>query len=122
MRDTYYRYPAQLPPLTWLNDSVPAAPDALHVERLPGELKLSWKKPEGETQDLTYTVYYSLRDTINLDSAQHILATNIRGTELYLPVAEREQGYLFVVTASTRYHIESLPSRETYYYLSEYPK
>lgn len=122
LRDIYYRYPAQLPPLTWLNDSVPAAPAALHVERLPGELKLSWKKPEGETQDLTYTVYYSLRDTINLDSAQHILATNIRGTELYLPVAEREQGYLFVVTASTRYHIESLPSRETYYYLSEYPK
>lgn len=123
LRDNYYKYPAQLPPLTWLNDSVPAAPSELRVERLEGELKLSWDKPENEMQDLTYTVYYSLKDSIDTSSAQQILATNIHGTELYLPIsAAYEQGYLFVVTSSTRYHIESLPSRETYYYLSKYVK
>ena len=123
LRDNYYKYPAQLPPLTWLNDSVPEAPNEIRVERLEGELKLSWDKPENEMQDLTYTVYYSLTDSIDTSSAQQILATNIHGTELYLPIsAAYEQGYLFVVTSSTRYHIESLPSRETYYYLSKYVK
>lgn len=123
LRDNYYRYPAQLPPLTWLNDSVPSAPEEIRVERLENELKLSWEKPAGEKQDLTYTVYYSLTDSIDTSSAQQILATNIHGTELYLPVSpHREQGYLFVITSSTRYHIESLPSRETYYYLSKYIK
>ena len=123
LRDNYYRYPAQLPPLTWLNDSVPSAPEEIRVERLENELKLSWEKPAGEKQDLTYTVYYSLIDSIDTSSAQQMLATNIHGTELYLPVSpHREQGYLFVITSSTRYHIESLPSRETYYYLSKYIK
>lgn len=123
LRDNYYRYPAQLPPLTWLNDSVPSAPEEIRVERLENELKLSWEKPAGEKQDLTYTVYYSLTDSIDTLSAQQMLATNIHGTELYLPVSpHREQGYLFVITSSTRYHIESLPSRETYYYLSKYIK
>jgi len=123
LRDNYYRYPAQLPPLTWLNDSVPSAPEEIRVERLENELKLSWEKPAGEKQDLTYTVYYSLTDSIDTSSAQQMLATNIHGTELYLPVSpHREQGYLFVITSSTRYHIESLPSRETYYYLSKYIK
>lgn len=123
LRDNYYRYPAQLPPLTWLNDSVPSAPEEIRVERLENELKLSWEKPAGEKQDLTYTVYYSLTDSIDTSSAQQMLATNIHGTELYLPVSpHREQGYLFVITSSTRYHIESLPSRETYYYLFKYIK
>lgn len=123
LRDNYYRYPAQLPPLTWLNDSMPSAPEEIRVERLENELKLSWEKPAGEKQDLTYTVYYSLTDSIDTSSAQQMLATNIHGTELYLPVSpHREQGYLFVITSSTRYHIESLPSRETYYYLSKYIK
>ena len=123
LRDNYYRYPAQLPPLTWLNDSMPSAPEEIRVERLENELKLSWEKPAGEKQDLTYTVYCSLTDSIDTSSAQQMLATNIHGTELYLPVSpHREQGYLFVITSSTRYHIESLPSRETYYYLSKYIK
>ena len=86
-------------------------------------MKLSWDKPTGEAQDLTYTVYYSTTDTIDTNNPRHILATLVHGTELYLPITcDRERGFLFSVTASTRYHIESRPSRETYYYLSQYPK
>lgn len=123
LRDVYYKYPAQLPPLSWLNDSVPAAPGEIHVELQGNELRLSWEKPAGETQDLTYTVYYAVKDSINYASATHILATNLRTTELYLPVqVGREQGFLFSVSAMSRYHIESPPSRETYYYLSKFVK
>lgn len=123
LKDNYYKYPAQLPPLTWLNDSVPAAPVEIRVERINDELKLSWQKLEGENQALTYTVYYSLTDSINTSTPKDILATGIHDTELYLPVdAALERGFTFSVSASSRYHIESILSKETFYYLSKFPK
>lgn len=123
LRNNYYKYPAQLPPLTWLSTAVPAAPEEIRVERTGDELKLSWQRPEGEKQELSYTVYYTLGDSINTSLAKHILSTGVRDTVLYLPVDTAvERGYSFSVAASTRYHIESRPSRETYYYLSAFPK
>lgn len=123
LKDNYYKYPAQLFPLTWLNDRVPVAPGEIRVDREGDELKLSWQKPSEEKEDLTYTVYYSLTDSIDTAAAKCMLATGIRDTVLYLPVGPNEErGYSFSVSASTRYHIESQPSPETYYYLSRFPK
>lgn len=123
LRNHYYKYPAQLPPLNWLNQTPPAAPREVRVERMEDELKLSWSKPASEKQDLVYTVYYSLGDSIDTSSAQNLLATGVRDTVIYLPVSPKaERGYLFQVTAFSRYHIESNPSQETYYYLSKYVK
>ena len=76
-----------------------------------------------EKEVLTYTVYYSLTDSIDPVSARSILMTGIRDTSIYLPVdTASERGYIFSVSSSTRYHIESALSKETYYYLSKYPK
>lgn len=121
LKNTYYIYPAQLPPMPWLDDRVPLSPDEVHVERIDNELKLSWNKPEEE--ELTYTVYYSMSDSIDTRSAKQILATGVRGNQLYLPVnVTNEQIFSFSVTASTRYRVESEPSRETLYYWSEFVK
>lgn len=123
LKNNYFKYPAQLPPLTWLNDSVPPAPDEVRVERTGDELQLSWQQPEGYDAPLTYTVYYSLTDSLDTASPRHILITGIRDTTVYLPVSpSSEKGYTFAVSASTRYHIESAPSRETYYYVSRFVK
>lgn len=123
LKDNYFKYPAQLPPLTWLNDSTPAAPEEIRVERLENELRLSWQRPASEKQDLTYTIYYSQTDSLDTSLAKSILATNIHGNELFLPVdSVSERGYIFSVSASSRYRIESTPSPETYYYLSKYVK
>ncbi len=123
LKENYYEYPAQLPPLSWLNDRIPEAPEEVKVERLGDQLRIFWNKPEKEEDVLTYTLYYSLTDSLDHSLAKTILATGVRSTELYLPVNEKqEQGYLFKITSSTRYHIESLPSKETYYYQTEYVK
>lgn len=123
LKDNYYKYPAQLPPLAWLDSSVPPAPEALRVEREGAELKITWNSPDSAKVDLRYTLYYSLGDSIDTTSARNILMTGIRDTAVYLPVDTlREQGFLFSVSSSSRYHIESAPSPETYYYLSRYPK
>ncbi|WP_099465825.1 glycoside hydrolase family 10 protein [Parabacteroides provencensis] len=121
--NVYYKYPAQLPPLTWLNNTVPSSPEEVYVQRAGNELKLSWQKPASEKQDLTYTVYYSLSDSIDSDASKCILMTNVHANEIYMPVdSSVERGYTFSVSASTRYHIEGAPSKETYYYLSDFPK
>ncbi len=121
--NNYYRYPAQLPPLTWLSSHKPKAPKEVLVEREEDELKLTWSKPAAEQEEVTYSIYYSRTDTIQSDRPEYLLATGVRDTSIYLPISGlKEQGFLFRVSASTRYHIESDFSHETYYYLSEYQK
>lgn len=123
LRDNYYRYPAQLPPLPWLDAHRPAAPAAVRAVRQDNELRLSWDDPSQGKERLTYTLYYSRSDTLDTLAARSVLATGIRDTVLYLPVGNgAEQGFLFRVSASTRYHIEGDCSPETYYYYSRYIK
>jgi len=118
----YYTYPALLPPLHWLSDSIPPAPEEMLVEKEGDQLKLSWKKTAEEANH-TYTIYYAPTDSVRTDLPQHILATGIRGTTFYLPVdTTTEMGLSFCITTSNRYHIESQPSRETYYYLTPHIK
>lgn len=123
LKGHYYKYPAMLPPLTWLNDSVPPAPVEVKAERLGDELRLSWTPGEPAGPASTYTVYYAPHDSIDTSLSCHILATGIRGTELYLPVdTTREQLYFFRVTTSSRYRVESKESPSVLYYLSPYNK
>lgn len=117
--DTYFKYPAQLPPLTWLNDSVPPAPGQVRVEREGDELKLSWDAPADSTEPLTYTVYYSYTDSVNTEASAAILATGVRGCEMYITPPQSEMIFSFTVTASSRYHIESPAAPETFYYHSD---
>lgn len=123
LANNYYKYPALLPPLKWLDNSTPKAPEEICVERINGALKLSWKKPKEEKQSLTYTVYCSKSDSLDYTLSKNILVTNTRDTTLYFSLdSDAEQEFTFSVSASTRFHIESKPSRETYYYFSKYIK
>jgi len=121
LKNNFFKYPALLPPLTWMSEVVPEAPHEIVVTRENNYLKLSWE-PAGQ-EEYSYTVYYALSDAVDTDKAQSILATGIRTTEIYLPVdMSTEMEYTFCVTASNRYRVESKPSHETYYYLSSYEK
>ncbi len=123
LKDRYYKYPAILPPLTWLSDEKPTPPDAIHVRRDGSELVLTWEKPKEDRIISYYTVYYSSSDKLDFNEAKSILATGVRDTVLYLPInGANEQEFVFSVSSSSRYRIESSPSVETYYYYSDYVK
>jgi uncharacterized lipoprotein YddW (UPF0748 family) len=127
LRDKYFKYPALLPPLSWLGKERPEAPLDVSVEREGSKLRISWKPPsvvdDGLDARLLYTVYYSRSNSVNTALAQNILATGVDETEIYLSIdTDRELELSFRVSASNRYHIESRPSREVYYYFSEYEK
>jgi hypothetical protein len=126
LKDKYFKYPALLPPLTWLSKERPDAPVDLHISREGNRLKISWRMPyatDSDLKSLRYTVYYSRSNSVNTTLAQNILATGLPDSEIYLAFdTEKEQELSFRVSASNRYHIESRPSQEVYYYLSEYEK
>ncbi len=123
LKGKYFKYPALLPPLTWLSKERPDAPQNIQVERIGNELKVSWTRPPKNNQPLSYTIYYSLSGSVNTRRAQSILATGVRDTEIYLTIDPgKEQEFSFRITASNRYHNESKPSGEAYYYLSKYSK
>jgi uncharacterized lipoprotein YddW (UPF0748 family) len=126
LKDNYYKYPAMLPPLTWLSDKVPESPTGLSVERVGEELKISWNATEMPLSDgerVTYNLFCSTADSIDYSSAENLIVANTRDNSVYLPVdSTKERGFLFTVTATNRYHIESKPSEEVYYYSSRYEK
>lgn len=123
LRNDYYKYPAQLPPLTWLNDTVPNTPDQVDIELIDDELKISWPSINESSQSHTYTIYASTSDSLDINQSRYMLMTGIRDTCIYLPVdTTKEKGYTFTVTSSSRFHIESKPSKETFYYLTRFVK
>jgi Uncharacterized protein conserved in bacteria len=121
-RNNYYKYPAMLPPLTWQSNDIPSSPEEIHVERIDNELKLSWDKSQDENHSF-YTVYYSMSDSLNTEKAACILATGVRDNVLYLPVdTTDERLFTFSVSASSKYRVESIPSKSTFYYLTRFVK
>ncbi|MDR1357362.1 MAG: family 10 glycosylhydrolase [Tannerellaceae bacterium] len=124
LKNKYFKYPALLPPLTWLSKERPETPVDVNVEREGSSLRITWSMPDEaeDYTDLCYTIYYSRSNSVNPTLAQNILATGIRSTEVYLALEDKEFELSFRVSASNRYHIESRPSREVYYYFSEYEK
>ncbi|MDR1555658.1 MAG: family 10 glycosylhydrolase [Tannerellaceae bacterium] len=126
LKDKYFKYPALLPPLTWLSNDRPDMPIDVNVRREDNDLVVSWDMPENTKDDLeslTYTLYFSRSSSVNVAVAQNILATGIRHPEIHLSIdVSGEQELSFRVSASNRYHIESRPSREVYYYLTDYEK
>ena len=126
LRDNYYKYPAMLPPLTWLSDKTPEAPKDIKVEKIGDELRISWT-PVGDTlnggERQTFNLFCSQTGVVDTSAPEQLVVANIRDTEVYLPIdVTKERGYLFTVVATNRYHIESEPARETYYYSSQFTK
>jgi uncharacterized lipoprotein YddW (UPF0748 family) len=121
LKNNYFRYPALLPPLTWANGKRPSPPTDLKIVRRGDSIHISWICQDDDDR-LTYTIYGAASGIVDSTDPADILATGIRSREVYFPAADEDQGYAFRVTASNRYHIESLPSGEVYYYSSRYQK
>ncbi len=123
LKNKYYKYPAMLPPLTWLSKEKPNTPEDILIERKGSQLKISWKCRPNDSQPLTYTIYYSRGNSVNTNKAENILVTGLRENEAYLNVnSDKEQEFAFRISSSNRYHIESTPTKDIYYYYSQYSK
>lgn len=110
-----YKYPAKLPAMTWLDNVAPNSPVEFEVFRNEhGKLCLRWK-PYANDELQTYTIYCSLVEDIDVNDPENILATGVRGNYVELNMTEGDFGLYYSVSASDRYHNESVPCFPAYF-------
>ncbi len=115
----YYKYPAKLPPLSWLSNSKPSSPLDLTAEKLSnGKLSLKWEKDKNQER-VTYNVYRSLTEDFDVNRAENILAVGLKEPKFEYSDYEKETAYYYFVTVSDSYHNESKISIPAFFYHSE---
>lgn len=119
IKDRFYRYPATLPPLTWLDKTTPLTPETLDAKWEKNMIRLSWKKAKDEQKEVYYNVYYSQSDSVDISNPKNLLAVRIQGANLLLKI-KAGQAYYYAVTASDRYHNESEPTPAIYFKAGSY--
>lgn len=124
LQSNYYKHPAMLPPLSWLNNEAPSAPSLVKAYKDGTDLCLEWDMLlDYKKKDLTFTVYRSKAEPVDINDAANIVITRAMGNKIWIPLDEsREEGFFYVVTASNRYRTESEISPSVYYYASKYIK
>ena len=115
LQTRFYTAPALQPPMPWLDDIAPTAPDSLAARALaPGYTRLTWR-PATDNDPVNppaYVVYAS--DTLPVDTAdpRNIVAAGVRDTTyVYAPVAPWMRRRHFAVTATDRYGNEGPAAR-----------
>lgn len=112
-----YLYPAKLPAMSWLSDTIPQRPVDLRAERMDnGLFWLAWEGVDGR---VTYNVYRSETDDLATDNGTKLVATGIRNCEIKLLVADDDQAFYYYVTTSDSFHNESEPCIPAFFYHSE---
>ena len=113
----YYPYPAKLPAMDWLSDTIPERPRDLRAERdEEGILELSWEEAEGR---VTYNVYRSDTDSLVTDNAKMLVATGVHHHSIKLLVPNDDRAFYYYVTTSDSYHNESEPCIPAFFYHSD---
>ena len=115
----YYAAPAKLPPLTWLDDVAPDSPMNLQLYKdEDGNLNIKWEAPDN-SEDFTYNVYASATEDFDKEDSGFLLATGIRSNDYSFPVSTGDFGFYYFVTASDRFHNESVVCFPGYFVHSE---
>ena len=114
----YYSYPAKLPPIKWLDDTAPLSPLNMQVYRSEdGITTIEWQS-SNPSEGQVYTVYESSSDNFDVNNVKSIIASGVRGNKIQLHTPDIEAGVYYSVTASDRFHNESVPCFPVYYILS----
>lgn len=115
----YYDYPAKLPSMKWLDDTAPLSPLDMQVYRDEnGVTTIEWASSDS-SEGQVYTVYESSTENFDIKNVKGIVATGLRGNKIQLETPDVEEGIYYAVTASDRFHNESVPCFPVYYILSK---
>lgn len=113
----YYKYPAKLPAMTWLSDTIPDAPYDLTAEKVKGIFQLKWKSHK--TERTTFTIYKSDNENFDTENAENIIATGVREPMYEFYVEDNDEAYYYFITSSDAYNNESVICYPAFYYHSE---
>lgn len=116
LQNNYYKYPALLPPMHWIDSEKPLAPVITQKISAGSFLELDVKPDPRNTVPVKYYVLYKYpADSIGLpyiNQAQYIsqIITRPEGFQLKEPLTPGNPAYRYSITAVSRNNIESAPA------------
>jgi uncharacterized lipoprotein YddW (UPF0748 family) len=123
LSNDFYRYPALLPRLTWLDAKAPYPPADLEASISGIFLYLCWTPVrQFDNKTVYYNVYRSETWPIDTSKAENLVAARIPTRMTFLPMSTEESGYYYAVTAYDRYHNESGLSESVYFVTGAFEK
>lgn len=111
LQRTYYPHPALLPPMTWIDDTPPAAPHITTNERTNGTTqRIAWQPQETEQGGCRYAIYASQSTPVDTDDARNLVCVTDQCQYTYNLLAATLYDYHLAITAIDRCGNESLPT------------
>ena len=109
----FNRYPALVPPMSWISGSAPRPVAQFSVSHGTATDRLTWQgaRPQADGNYLLYNIYASDRYPVDTEDPACLVATRLQGQSLTIPHQGRSLNY--AITATDRYGRESLPSFST---------
>ena len=83
-----------------------------------GYTTIEWQ-PADNKETQTYTIYETDSENCDTKDVRSIVMTGIHSTKVRLETEDTERGVYYFVTASDRYHNESVPCFPVYFILSK---
>lgn len=115
-----FKYPANIPPMSWKDDTKPLAPaglTSLHFNN--NELELHWQNPAPLTENdktVYFNIYASNKYPVDISDPKNILGFRIPASDNDFRVdlgSLPDDKYYVVITALDRANNESIPSNTT---------
>ena len=113
LQNNYYKYPALLPPMPWLNSQKPAAPELDRLQKKGDEIIFRVRPAKQNKAPIKYYVIYRLpagqavRDLFNRGSSIHSIKVQPEGFEEKLSLLSDGVRYQYYVSAIGKNNIES---------------
>ncbi|MFM7645177.1 MAG: glycoside hydrolase family 10 protein [Sphingomonadales bacterium] len=113
LRSNYYRYPALLPPMPWIADRAPLAPQVVIKNRQPAIIRFSVVPSKENRTPVKYYVLYrfpasrSIATFMNSGEYIYSIVVKPQGFEQQLNLSEGDTRFQFYVSAVGKNNIES---------------
>ncbi len=114
LRNHFYKYPALIPTMPWIDSIPPPPPAIIRAQPAPDGLHLTWKDTDTTEQTTAFVIYRFAGDSIgNYNDPANILAI-VNWEEVNDTYTDRQlqpgKNYTYVITALDRLQNESLLS------------
>lgn len=108
LKSSFYKEPALIPAMPWLNNTQPNQPENLKVLFSHDTAQLSWKRNESDQKECTYIIYKSDKFPVDTKNPENILESYVQGNQfVYTPYNTSEIYNYYAVTSIDRYGNES---------------
>lgn len=111
LHNRFYRYPACIPPMTWLDSIAPLSPSEGQYNRLPDGVELTWKQSVStEAGGIFYRVYGADHFPARISQAGSLYADRLTANRFFCKnIPYRPLPRYWAVTAVDRFGNESAP-------------